>query len=81
METYGFLRVVYYETAEKEVQDTSYRGSGGVPQLIKKSPMIGGHRGLLGLFRQSIFIHTFRNLDYLSLNSRGDLWIFTCCLL
>ena len=34
------------ETAEKEVQDTSCRGSGGVPQL-KMSPKIGGHRGLI----------------------------------
>jgi hypothetical protein len=24
---------ILFETAEKEVQDTSYRGSGGVPQL------------------------------------------------
>jgi hypothetical protein len=34
------------ETAEKEVQDTSCWGSGGVPQL-KKSPKIGGYRGLI----------------------------------
>ena len=33
------------ETAEKEAQDTSCWGSGGVPQL-KKSPKIGGYRGL-----------------------------------
>ncbi len=31
---------------KKEVQDTSCRGSGGVPQL-KKSPKIGGYRGLI----------------------------------
>jgi hypothetical protein len=35
------------ETAEKEVQDTSCRGSGGVPQLQKKSPKTGGYRGLI----------------------------------
>ena len=35
-----------YETAEKEVQDTSCRGSGSVPQL-KQSPKIGGYRGLI----------------------------------
>jgi len=34
------------ETAEKEVQDISCRGSGGVPQL-QKSPKIGGFRGLI----------------------------------
>ena len=34
------------ETAEKEVQDTSCRGSGGVPQL-QKPPEIGGYRGLI----------------------------------
>ena len=32
------------EIAEKEVQDTSCRGSGGVPQL-KNSPKIGGLGG------------------------------------
>jgi len=32
--------VMYSENAEKEVKDTSYRGSGGVPQL-KKSPRLG----------------------------------------
>jgi hypothetical protein len=37
---------ILFETAEKEVQDTSCRGSGGVPQL-KKSPKIGGYRGLI----------------------------------
>ena len=34
------------KTAEKEVQDTSCRGYGGVPQLIK-SPKIGGYRGVI----------------------------------
>ena len=34
------------ETDEKEVQDTSCRESGGVPQL-KKSPKTGGYRGLI----------------------------------
>ena len=34
------------ENAEKEVQDTSCRWSGGVPQL-KKSPKTGGFRGLI----------------------------------
>jgi hypothetical protein len=34
------------KSAEKEVQDTSCRGSGGVPQLII-SPKIGGYRGLI----------------------------------
>ena len=34
------------ETVEIEVQDTSCRGSGGVPQL-QKSPKIGGYRGLI----------------------------------
>ncbi len=37
---------ILFETAEKEVQDTSCRGSGGVPQLYK-SPKIGGYRGLI----------------------------------
>ena len=37
----------FSETPEKEVQDTSCRGSGGVPQIIK-SPKIGGYRGLIG---------------------------------
>ena len=32
------------ETAEKEAQDTSCRGSGGVPQH-QKSPKIGGLGG------------------------------------
>jgi hypothetical protein len=36
----------FFETAVKEVQDTSCRGSGGVPQL-KKPPKIGGYRGLI----------------------------------
>jgi hypothetical protein len=39
-------RSALLETAEKEVQDTSCRGSGGVPQL-QKSPKIGGYRGLI----------------------------------
>ena len=34
------------ETNEKAVQDTSCRGSGGVPQL-QKSPKIGGYLGLI----------------------------------
>jgi len=34
------------ETTEKEVQGTSCRGSGGVPQLLK-SPKLGGYRGLI----------------------------------
>ena len=34
------------ETAEKEVQDTSWWGYGGVPQLYK-FPKIGGFRGLI----------------------------------
>ena len=34
------------ETAEKEVQDTSCRGSGGFPHL-QKSPKIGGYRGFI----------------------------------
>ena len=38
--------MVSNETAKKEVQDTSCRGSGGVPQL-QKSPKIGGCRGLI----------------------------------
>ena len=38
--------VIFSENAEKEVQDTYYLGSGGVPQLIK-SPKIGGYRGLI----------------------------------
>jgi hypothetical protein len=33
-------------TAAKEMQDTSCRGSGGVPQL-QRSPKIGGYRGLI----------------------------------
>ena len=33
-------------TTEKEVKDTSCRGSGGVPQLTK-FPKIGGFRGLI----------------------------------
>jgi hypothetical protein len=43
------------ETAEKEVQDTSCRGSGGVPQL-EISPKIGGYRGLI----ESISAVSFR---------------------
>jgi hypothetical protein len=35
-----------YETAEKEAQDTSCWGSGGVPQL-QESPKTGGYRGLI----------------------------------
>jgi hypothetical protein len=34
------------ETVETEVQDTSCRGSVGVPQ-IKNSPKTGGYRGLI----------------------------------
>ena len=34
------------ETADKELQDSTCRGSGGVPQL-KKSPKTGGFRGLM----------------------------------
>ena len=34
------------ETVEKEVQDTSCRGSGGVPQ-INNFPKTGGYRGLI----------------------------------
>ena len=30
----------------EEVQDTSCRGTGGVPQFLN-SPKIGGHRGLI----------------------------------
>jgi len=37
---------LFNETAEKEVQDTSCRGSGGAPQL-KKSPKFGGYRELI----------------------------------
>jgi len=37
---------VMMEVSEREVQDTSCRGLGGVPQL-KKSPKIGGYRGLI----------------------------------
>jgi len=37
---------IYRDTTEKEVQDTSCRGSGGVPQL-QKSPKTGGYRGLI----------------------------------
>jgi len=36
----------YKVTAEKEMQDTSCRRCGGVPQLLK-SPKIGGYRGLI----------------------------------
>ena len=38
--------MVSNETAKKEVQDTSCRGSGGVPQL-QISPKIGRYRGLI----------------------------------
>jgi hypothetical protein len=41
---------ILIETAEKEVQDTSCGGSGGVPQLIK-SPKIGGLGGSLRIFQ------------------------------
>ena len=37
---------VVEETAEKVVQDTSCRGSGGVPQL-QKPPKIGGYMELI----------------------------------
>ena len=36
----------YSKSAAKEVQDISYRGCGGVPQVYK-SPKIGGYRGLI----------------------------------
>ena len=32
---------ILFETVEKEVQDTSCRGSGGVPQLKKPPPRLG----------------------------------------
>jgi hypothetical protein len=38
--------VYYRRTAEKEAQDTSCRGSGGVPQ-INISPKTGGYRGFI----------------------------------
>ena len=44
---------ILIETAEEEVQATSCRGSGGVPQPYK-STKIGGLRGWLRLFQQSI---------------------------
>jgi hypothetical protein len=40
------ISIIETETAEKEVQDTSCRGSGGVPQLLN-SPKPGGYRGLI----------------------------------
>jgi len=42
----GISYIELFEIAEKELQDTSCRGSGGVPQLLK-SPKIGGYRGLI----------------------------------
>jgi hypothetical protein len=42
-----WIKALSKETAEKEVQDTSCRGSGGVPPDFKKSPKIGGYRGLI----------------------------------
>jgi hypothetical protein len=46
----------YFETAETEVQDTSCRVSGGVPQLYK-SPKTGGYRGLIeGISAVSFYI-------------------------
>ena len=44
--THDSIFIQYIETAEKEVQDTSCRESGGVPQL-KISPKTGGYRGLI----------------------------------
>jgi len=41
---YKIRAFISLETAEKEVQDTSSWGSGGVPQLLK-SPKIGGLGG------------------------------------
>jgi hypothetical protein len=41
------IKAVLKETAEKEVQDASCRGSGGIPQLHKKSPKFGGYWGLI----------------------------------
>ena len=35
------VRGVRNETAKKDVQDTSCRGTGGVPQLLKSPPRLG----------------------------------------
>lgn len=52
-----------YETAEKEVQDTSCLGSGVFPRL-KKFPKIGGLGGCLRLFSAvSIYIAINARLD------------------
>jgi len=51
----------FRETAEKEVQDISCRGSGGVPQL-QESPKIGGFRGLI----ETISAISFIDVDYMS---------------
>jgi len=40
------INIIETETVEKEVQDTSCRWSGGVPQLLN-SPKHGGYRGLI----------------------------------
>jgi hypothetical protein len=40
------INIIETETVEKEVQDTSCRWSGGVPQL-PNSPKLGGYRGLI----------------------------------
>jgi hypothetical protein len=44
MDVHELDNAILTETAKKEVQDTSCRGSGGVPR-IKKSPKIWGLGG------------------------------------
>jgi hypothetical protein len=56
-------RLIIAETAEKEVQDTSCRGSGGTPQL-KKSPKIGGLRGLI----ETISAISYSSVSHIYLN-------------
>jgi len=42
-------KTIQTEIVEKEVQDSSCQGSGGVPQPLE-SPKIGGFRGLITLW-------------------------------
>jgi len=61
----------YYENAEKEAQETSWRGSGGVPQL-QKSPKIGGFRGLIETISAvSLYKRVKRSVD-ITTKEEGD---------
>ena len=46
MKSSSRIEATYYKTAEKEMQEASRRGSGGVPQF-KAVPLDWGIRGLI----------------------------------